>query len=246
MAIKRHYVVCCATLAALTCFSLPVDAGAIYYGTRAGLNAAANITLTEDFQSYPPGSNYTGPLTTPSGLTVKTHYPVSQDLYVAGPGQSSNPTTAMGVNQADYNSMWIGLNGYYTAFGVDVFQNFGEGNQGSTGQSVIYQAHLWSDSLGGYLGYYAWSSIMPYQVGFVGVTSDTAFNWVRIYSYAPSGSINTFEVVDNVAAGNKVTDDGGTLGGFGGIALPEPSALALFGMGAVGLICACGRRRRNG
>ena len=53
------------------------------------------------------------------------------ELYIAGPGHSTNPTTALGVNNPNGGPLVITFAGGTDALGVDLFRNFGGGSQGS-------------------------------------------------------------------------------------------------------------------
>lgn len=225
MAIKLRHIIAHSAAAFLILSSTPAFSAWMYFGDRASFEAASAVTLREDFESFAgqAGSFLSSSVATPSGIGVETNSFISNDLYVAGPGQSTNPTTALGVDHPIGNTLWLNLGGYYSAFGVDVFQNFGSGSQGTAGQSVIYEAWLWSSNASDYVGSF-WSSVLPNQTGFVGFTADTPFDWVEIYAHTGGyreSTGNTYEVIDNIAVGTANS-------------VPLPGTLPLISIGLAG------------
>jgi hypothetical protein len=167
-------------------------ANADTFTNRTLFDSSVTVTLTEDFQSLGNTTRaLTGPVTLPSGIIVSSE---SNDLFVAGPGQSTNPTTAIGSNFPPTDSLFVALGNNFTAFGADLFQNNGGGSQFSS--PITYDITLFENSTT--IGSFA-ASVAPNGGSFFGVTSNQAFNRVQIFSTA-----NSFEVIDNVAAGVPV------------------------------------------
>lgn len=166
-------------------------AAAATFTNVTNFNANANVALTEDFQSLGTSTNssLTGPTTLPSGITV---FSQSNNLFTVGPFQSTNPTTAIGSNTPGGDSLTVDLGGSFTAFGVDLFQNGGGGSQFAN--DILYDINL---SLGGSAVNSYSATVAPNGGSFFGLTSAAAFDSVSIFSTA-----NSFEVIDNVLAGD--------------------------------------------
>ena len=137
--------------------------------------------------------------------------PSGFDLYVAAAGQSANPTTALGLDFPSGGDITISFDSLATAFGSDLFQNFGGGFQ--SGSDAAFLISLFNG--GSIVGTY--SLAVASGVGaYFGVTGSDAFNRVTV---AQSGG---FAVLDNVS--------------FNGSAVPEPATwmLMLLGFGGIG------------
>jgi hypothetical protein len=216
------------------------DAILTFYVNRAAFDAANPGLPIEGFQNANTGTAaFTGPLDMNSnnasfspgdilpGITFQDNPgPDAGAMFVAGPGQSTNPTTAIGQNFPASDAMDILLNPGVNAVAFDIFQNFGGGSQ--SGVTQPYPVNIFGAS--GLLG----STIVLVatgQSGFFGVSSDVPGEIVRV-SLNHAGA---FDVIDNVAFGASRQD------------VPEPSTLAFAGAMGIGLL-ALGRsrlRRKN-
>jgi PEP-CTERM motif len=208
----------------------PVRASVITYANRSAFNAAAPGAPVEGFQGANTSatSGFTGPLSSTSnngvfspgailpGITISTN---SNDMFLAGPGQSSNPTLAVGSNFPPTDALNLQFAPGVTAVAFDLFQNFGGGAQ--SGSPQTYTVSLF-DSSNASLGVFT-TTVPSGGAGFFGATSTTAIGSVSILG--PQGA---FEVIDNIAFGRAA-------------AVPEPATLVVFGTLALG---AFGVRRR--
>lgn len=190
-------------------------ANAATFTDRATFEAAIDILYIEDFETLTGGDSIAGPILMPTGLEVSTD---TNDMYVAGPGQSSNPTTALGSNTPLSDAMHFDLGVSAYGLGMDIFQNQGGGSQ--TGIDQTYELSLFSglllvDTIVGTIG--------SGTGGFLGYTSASLFDNASLISL----STPLFEVVDNVTVG----------------AVPLPAGLPLIG-GAVLALGALRRRRK--
>jgi hypothetical protein len=218
-------------LSALALAAVPASAAFNTYGNRAAFDAAAGPTTTESFNAC--GTD-TVALGTDFALSASSLGPCSSiaagitfapdpgfDLYIAGPGQSANATTALGVNFPPAGNNRITFSGGTYAFGADFNQNFGGGGQ--SGQLAIMFYDLY-DMQGNLLGGGS-ESIASGVSTFFGLTSTDLIGsiWVR--------QQGGFVVIDDVSFGE---------GGPGGI--PEPATWAMMVLG-FGLVGTAARRR---
>jgi hypothetical protein len=189
--------------------TLASSASAATFTDFASYDAAVNITLTEDFESLgTTTASFPGPWVGPSGITVSSQ---SNDLFTAGPGQSTNATSAIGSNSPESDTLSMALGGAYGAFGAEFFQNNGGGSQGVGPADFSISTYL-----GNILSETFLFSVNPNGGSFFGFTTLLLFDSVEITAIA--GSL--FEVADNVAAGDPGTP-----------AVPLPAALPLLLMG---------------
>ncbi|MFO0841065.1 MAG: PEP-CTERM sorting domain-containing protein [Gemmataceae bacterium] len=212
-------------------------AGITTYGTRAAFDVAAPGVPVEGFQNADTSSTgaFTGPLNSSSnipgffspgdilpGITLSTQ---SNNMFTAGPGQSSNPTLAVGSNFPGSDSLELVFGPGVTALAFDLFQNFGGGSQ--SGSNQTYQVSLYdtSDVL---IGTYN-ATVPSGSAGFFGATSDSAL----IGRASILGPNNAFEVVDNIAFGQANAE-----------AVPEPASIAMLLVGTMG-VAGYGWRRRK-
>lgn len=204
----------------------PVSAATVF-NDSASYSAAAGSVTNVDFQGCPPttqalGTNVTvsnsGPCAgVPGGVTFSP--PTSNGLYIAGAGQSANPTTALGLNTPSGGALAIAFGALQTSFGTDLFQNFGGGFQ--SGQPAVFTLAFFNNAT--LLNTYS-VNVASGTGGFFGVTEASAFNGVRI------SQAGGFAVIDNVK--------------FGVGAVPEPAtwAMMLLGFGGIGFAM---RRRKS-
>jgi PEP-CTERM motif len=207
--------------------SVPAAAQVTTYGDQGSFSAAAGPVTTETFSSCPGNnsgfsgsvSSTTGPC---GGIVAGVTFAPEQangQLYSAGAGQSTNPTTALGLNIFLGDSITITFDNAISAWGADLFQNYGGGGQGSEAQFVIAlfgPGDVLIDTL--------ITMVSPNGGDFFGFTSTTPF--VRVDVAQTSG----FAVIDNVQWSSST-------------AVPEPAtwAMMLLGFGAIGFSL----RRRN-
>ena len=207
----------------------PATAVATSYTSRTAFNAAAGATVTETFQSCSGSLNAGQALSAAApgpcgsivtGVTFNPPPGASSSFYIAGPGQSTNPTIALGIDQPSGGAEQIVFSSGATAFGTDLFQNFSGGSQGDT-VTVIFKVATYT--LDGTLLDSFDVSVAPNGGSFFGLTTGTAFSYVTVAQ--PGG----YAVIDNVSFGNG--------------AVPEPASWALMitGFAAVGIAA---RRRR--
>jgi hypothetical protein len=215
--------------AVATLASVPAAAQFVTYTDRGTFNGAAGSIVTEDFQSCTGTNGVSGTLSSlnPGNCTGLlggiSYQALGGDLYIAGPGQSSNPTTALGVNlPLEGNNAITFLNGT-TAFGADFNQNFGGGGQGEAGATFGVAAF---DINGGLIASFAFSGT-PGAPVFWGLTTGGIV----------LGSINIRQI-----GGYAVTDNV-SFTGTAGPAVPEPASWAML-IAGFGLVGAMSRRRR--
>lgn len=174
-----------AVLLALTGLS----AAAATFTDRTAFEATITVSLAEDFESLGTSTtSFTGPTTLPSGVTVSSP---SNRLFVAGPGLSTNPTTAIGTDSPRADSLSFALPGFATAFGADFFQNDGGGDQ-FPGDITFSLSFFDGTSLVGT----ETATVSPNGGSFFGITELALFNIVTVLA-TPTGAC---EVVDNLTA----------------------------------------------
>ena len=164
-------------------------------------------------------SSVSGPCSgIPAGVTFSP--PTGYDLYIAAPGQSANPTTALGLDFPQGGDLTITLDNLATAFGMDLFQNFGGGAQ--SGSDDPFLISLFNGSV----LVTSFNVAVASGTGSVfSVTGTNPFNSITV-----SSETTGYAVIDNFS--------------FGESAVPEPDtwAMMLLGFGAIG--CAMRRRQR--
>lgn len=162
------------------------------YTNRANFNSHTNAVKTENFESLGKSTApLIGPITLSSGVIISSQ---SNHLFKAGPGQSTNPSTAIGTNFPSTDSLNIGLPGVFHAIGLDIYQNFSGGLQ--LGSPAPYLVSLFNEAMpvGSFI-----SLVASNSGSFFGVISSFGFNKVSIIGLIPS-----YEVVDNVAFGQAL------------------------------------------
>lgn len=163
-------------------------------------------------------SSTSGPCTgIPAGVTFTA--PAGNDLYIAAAGQSSNPTTALGLDFPTGGDITITLDSLASTFSLDLFQNFGAGSQSGSDASFLISLFNGGVSAGTYNVAVASGTGTSF-----GATSSNPFNSITV------SQARGFAVIDNFS--------------FNVAAVPEPAtwAMMLLGFGAMGVSL---RRRRR-
>ena len=194
----------------------------VYYTDLAGFGGAATSSVVEDFELAGPKGVALASLSH-NGITYTPYAGVpGHNVWVAPAGYNNfgTPTTASSVLTANGDEDWLMSFAGTSAIGFDTYLN-------KYGPATI-QVFGASGSLGSFT-----LNQDPTTIGFWGVTSDAeAIIGVR-WTTVLGGQINTG--IDNVRMGSLNAEGPG--------AVPEPSAMALFGLGIMGL-CVAGRKRR--
>lgn len=173
-------------------------ANAATFTDRALFEAAIDIAFTEDFESCGTQTvTFTGPLAgnpvcsgIVSGFDASS---ASNQLFIAGPGQSGNPTTALGLNFPSGAALFLTFGGVYDSFGLDLFQNIGGGTSGA--QPIPYELDFrLQDTQVELLN----TNVAP-AGSFFGRTG-LSFDEVRVTS------LQGFAVIDNVTVGLERRD----------------------------------------
>lgn len=191
-------------------------AAVVIYGNSAAFNGAAPGLPVEGFQNANTAltSPFNGPLNSATsnavfspgdilpGINITDSTPGSVDLFLAGVGQSSNPSLAVGSNFPGSDALILQFSPGVNAVAFDLFQNFGGGAQSGVNQVYVVSLFDTSNVLIGAFNVNVGSG----TGGFFGGISDTTIGSISILG--PGGA---FEVIDNVH--------------FGLAAVPEPASL---------------------
>lgn len=146
------------------------------------------------------------------------------NMFVAGPGQSTNPTSAVGQNFPATDALDLIFDPLVLAVGFNIFQNFGGGAQSGVPQPYPVEVFGPGDVLLGATVVIVPSGPVPAGAeAFFGVI---AFNGQQIARVSVNNS-SAFDVIDDVA--------------FGLAQIPEPGALGLLALSLMLL----GLRRRS-
>lgn len=203
----------------------PAVAAPVTFDTRAAFTTAAGPLVVEGFDRCTLVSTpFTGPLSANDGRGVCSEIaggiafvddpgPDGEAMFIAGPGQSFNPTTAIGQNNPASDALNIDFTVPVTAVGFDLFQNFGGGVQLGAAQGYTITVYSGLTLVGSFV-----ASVAPEIGGFFGlVSAEDLITRVSINNPL------AFDVIDNVA--------------FSGIdgSAPEPASLALLGGAALAL-----------
>jgi hypothetical protein len=180
----------------------------VTYADLAAFNSAATAAVVEDFETVFPKNVALASLSH-NGITYAPYAGVpSPNVWVAGPGYTNfgTPATTSSVLTANGNEDWLMSFAGTSAIGFNTYLN-------------VYGT-LRAYGTSGLLGTYTLNQD-PTQVGFWGITSDaeaiTSLRWTTV----SGGVINTG--IDNIRMGALNQESPG--------AVPEPSSLALLGLG---------------
>ena len=178
------------------------------FSDRTSFENSINGILTEGFEEANVTTSFAGPLNSStnngifstgdilSGITFSAS---SGNLYTAAPGQSSNPTQALGQNSPASASFDITFDQGVNAVAFDIFQNSGLGSQ--TGVPQDYLVSLFNGTTN--IADFNVTALSGQAGGFFGVSTN-------IPNQITSVSINNsslFEVVDNVSFSSEPVQD---------------------------------------
>jgi hypothetical protein len=195
------------------------------YTSRATFQAASGTLATETFSGCGTAStSFNGSVSSTSGpctgiVAGVTYSPGAGNLYIAGPGQSSNPTTALGMDNPSGNPFLITFAQNKSAFGLDLFQNFGGGSQSGSAAPFTVSFLLSGANVASYN--FGVASGTGSFFGFTGAIFDT----VRV------AQTNGYAVIDNVSFGTVA-------------AVPETATWGMM-IAGFGLMGAAMRNRRR-
>ena len=215
--------------APLLALAAPLQAQVTTYSTTSSFSSAAGAVTTETFSSCTNGAILsTGQTVSSSSGACGSITPgitfaptASGHFYIAGPGQSTNPTTALGVDIFNSDPISITFASDISAFGADLFQNFAGGSQSSGDVAYLITVFGPGNTLLGTFN----PLVSPNGGDFFGLTSTSPISKINVS--LPGG----YAVIDNVR-----------FAAFGAVPEPASWALMLLGFGAIG----CALRRRSG
>ena len=186
------------------------NAALIQYGSRAAFDAANPTAAVEDFEDVNNIADVLAGTGIEAGLSLSLTS--GTDAYFATPGQSSNPTNAVGVNTPRTAGWNMDFSVPVNAVAFDVFQNNGGGSQ--FGFDIFATVDVFS---GVTLLSTFQTTIPSGQAGFFGVFSNTDLI-TRVTVNEP----DSYDVIDNVAF-NKVAR------------VSAPATLVLLSLGFIGI-----------
>lgn len=194
-------------------------AGLTTYATRTEFDAAYAATVLEDFQRVTSIADVLNGRHIQPGVSFALT--ADSNAYLAGPGQSANPTTAIGVDFPATAGWKVSFSSAVNAVGLDVFQNLGGGLQ--SGATIFGTVDVYG--MNGLLGSFQ-TAIPSGSAGFAGFSTGN-----DLIKYFTINNVKSFDVIDNVAFNVVKASD-----------VPEPASIALLGLGLAGLML--GRRRQ--
>lgn len=211
--------------ASLLALAAPAEATISTYSTQSSFSSAAGSVTTENFESCPHATtSFSGSVSSSSGPCSAitpgvTFSPQQGSLYIAGPGQSTNPTTALGMDLYASDPISITFGSGITAFGANLFQNFVGGTQSSTDVAYNILVYGAGNTLLGTFN----PLVSPNGGDFFGLTSTDAIFRIDV------GLPNGYAVVDNVQFS----------------AVPEPGTWTMLLLGFAAIGSALRRQRRK-
>ena len=214
--------------AALLPIAATAQATTTTFSSQGTFSAAAGPVSTETFQGCPSSTtSFSGNVSSSVGpcsgiLPGVTYSPAQGSLYIAGAGQSSNPTTALGLDVFSGDPITINFAAGTTAFGANLYQNFGGGNQSGSDAAFLILAYGAGNVLLGTFN----PNVASGGGSFFGLTSTDAIFSVKISQ--PTG----FAVIDNVQF-------------KGGVPEPGTWAMMLLGFAGIGVAFRRNRSRRQ-
>lgn len=237
MSIKSRLVLSAGAIVMSSVFASAAMAAPIYYSDWSTFNAANPGLTVEDFEDWdatdttgfaPPvdsTSSIEG-VVSPGEVAPGVTFALTDGTgaYFAAPGQSSQPTNAIGVDLPRSAGWDISFSIPVTAVALEVFQNDGGGDQ--FGFDILATVDIYGTS--GLLDSVD-ITIPSGAAGFFGV-----FTGLDEITSVVVNNTDSYDVIDNVAFGigsGEITD------------VPEPATLSLFAFGLTGLALA--RRRRK-
>lgn len=177
------------------------------YTDEATFVAANSISLTEGFENLSGTSVLTGPFSAASGITITSQ---TNQLFTAGPGQSTNPTQAMGSQNPSEDTLTVLLGGLFSSFGLNIYQNNSGGVQTGATQQYSVTAFLSGSTVASFVANVA-----------SGGGSYFGFDGIGNFDSVEIGNTSFFEVIDNISAGSASP-----------VPVPAGVPLMLAGLGA--------------
>lgn len=186
----------------------------VTFTDRTTFEGSTTGLVTEDFEDISSIGEVLASTNIESGLTLSLTS--GTDAYLAPPGQSSNPTTAIGVNTPSSAGWSMAFSPSTFAVGFDVFQNNGGGTQ--FGSPTVANVSVFGTS--GLLESFS-ATILPNTGSFVGIVSTSD----EITEVTVNDPVR-WDVIDNVSFGQADISE-----------IPEVSSfLTLAGIFGFGLL----------
>ncbi|MEO1688373.1 MAG: VPLPA-CTERM sorting domain-containing protein [Pseudomonadota bacterium] len=205
-----------AALLALPAHALTAVTGAIFVSSTTAI-------ATDDFEDLSGTLSVAGPRVGPDGVTTSSP---SNNLFTASPGQSSNPTQAIGTENPRGDGLTFMIADVADAFAIDLFHNDGNGDQLGDSSDFDIDFTLAGSSVASTV-----VAVAPDGGSSFYFLDIPGFDAVTVFSQA-----GLFEVADNVVFAK------GTGGGGAEVPLPAAAPLLLGALGGLALL----RRRARG